>query len=83
MRALDAAGERAAALEHARLYEMPCGQRARREARSRHPRARHQAAGNGIGPERVTPRAAVPATAASSVPSVAVLPFVNTSGDQA
>ena len=82
MRALDAAGEPAAALEHARLYEILVARElgGKLDPAIREIVARLRATPSG--PERVTPRS-VPATVQSSVPSVAVLPFVNTSGDQA
>jgi adenylate cyclase len=81
MRALEATGERAAALEHARLFEMHVT------------RELGVAADPSIN-ELVTRLKAAPSVPEvnrrpaslnlqSTVPSVAVLPFVNTSGDQA
>jgi adenylate cyclase len=73
MRALDAAGERAAALEHARLFELLV---------TRELGADLDPAIKSLVAELKAKSRPVSSTPSSVVPSVAVLPFANTSGDQ-
>jgi serine/threonine-protein kinase len=97
MRALDAAGERAAALQHAQVYALlvreevggavdPSVMKVVDALRRDPPRsgsaASTTAAGRGPAPLRAPP-APGPAEAAAVVRSIAVLPFANTSGDPA
>ena len=99
MQALDAAGERAAALQHARVYQRLVQEevggapepsvsalvaRLQRGESVSTPRVTSDSKGESIATTQPTIRAGgAPALASAARPSVAVLPFANTSGDPA